>query len=472
MMVVGRFQEVKIMHRLLNSSQSELLAVYGRRRVGKTFLIREVYKQNIIFELTGLYKGKIKEQLQNFHTQLKNHSNSAPELAPKNWLEAFQLLGEFISKKKSKKKKVLFIDEFPWIDSKRSGFLRAFEHFWNTYCTKRNDLVVVVCGSAASFMVNKIIKNRGGLHNRLSQIIQLFPFDLHEVKLFLESRKIKLNNYDILKLYMIVGGIPHYLNMLNRSESIMQNIDRLCFAKNGMLSHEFNEVFQSLFVNSEVHEAIVRTLAKSKRGLLRNNLLDECKMESSGVFSKALVELSESGFISYYSPFEKKAKGRLYRLSDEYSLFYLKFIEPNLGQGEGTWAKVFPKQSYKVWSGFVFESICLKHVEQIKKELGVAKIYSIHSSWNNAKAQIDLVIDRDDGIINLCEMKFYEGLYTINKTEYENLKNKIYQFKQDTKTRKNVFMTILTSNGLFENENSSELINNKLDIDCLFEAKD
>ncbi len=471
-MVVGRFQEVKIMKRLLNSSQSELLAMYGRRRVGKTFLIREVYKQNIIFELTGLYKGKIKEQLQNFHTQIKQNSSSASKVEPQNWLEAFHQLGEFVSKKKSKKKKVIFIDEFPWIDSKRSGFLRAFEHFWNSYCTKRNDLVVVVCGSAASFMVNKIIKNRGGLHNRLSQIIQLFPFDLHEVSRFLESRKIKLNNYDILKLYMVVGGVPQYLNMVNREESIMQNIDRLSFSKNGMLTNEFGEVFQSLFVNSEVHETIIRTLAKSKKGLLRNKLLEECKMESSGVFSKALVELSESGFISYYSPFGKKAKGRLYRLSDEYSLFYLKFIEPNLGQGEGTWAKILPKQSYKIWSGFVFESICLKHVEQIKKELGVAKIYSIHSSWNNVRAQIDLIIDRDDGIINLCEMKFYEGLYTIDKTEYENLKNKIFQFKQDTKTRKNVFITMITTNGIYENENSSELINNKLNIDCLFEPKD
>lgn len=471
-MVVGRFGEIKMMNQLLNSSSSELLAVYGRRRIGKTFLIREVYHKSMVFELTGLFQGKTKEQLQNFQTQLNSSSKSTTFSAPKNWLEAFQMLKEYLEKLRSKKKKVIFIDEFPWIDTKRSGFLRAFEHFWNTYCTKRDDLVVVVCGSAASFMVNKIIKNRGGLHNRLSQIIQLLPFNLHEVKLFLESRKIMLNHYDILQLYMVVGGVPHYLNMFNRGESIMQNIDRLCFAKNGMLAHEFNEVFQSLFVNSDIHELIIRTLAKSKKGLLRNKLLEESKMESSGVFSKALVELSESGFIQQYAPFGKKTKGALYRLSDEYSLFYLKFIEPNLGQGTGTWAKVFPKQSYKIWSGFVFETVCLKHVEQIKKELGVAKIYSIHSSWNNNKAQIDLVIDRDDSIINLCEMKFYEGPYSINKTEYENLKNKMFQFKQDTKTRKNVFITMITSQGLHENANSLELITNKLELDCLFEANE
>lgn len=471
-MVVGRFGEVKMMNRLLNSSRSELLAVYGRRRVGKTFLIREVYRKNMVFELTGLFQGRIKEQLQNFHTQLNHSNNSKNSSVPKNWLEAFQMLGEYLDKLKSKKKKVIFIDEFPWIDGERSGFLRAFEHFWNIYCTKRNDLLVVVCGSAASFMVNKIIKNRGGLHNRLSQIIQLLPFNLHEVKLFLERRKIKLNNYDILQLYMVVGGVPHYLNMFNRGESIMQNIDRLCFEKNGMLAHEFSEVFQSLFVNSDVHELIVRVLAKSKKGLLRSQLLEDCKMESSGVFSKALVELSESGFVNQYSPFGKKTKGTLYRLSDEYSLFFLKFIEPNLGQGAGTWAKIFPKQSYKTWSGFVFESVCLKHVEQIKKELGVAKIYSIHSSWNNTKAQIDLVIDRDDGIINLCEMKFYNGPYTINKAAYEKLKNKVFQFKQDTKTRKNVFITMITTNGLHENANSLELISNNLSMDCLFESND
>ena len=455
---------------MLGSNSSELIAIFGRRRVGKTFLVREVYMKQMVFELTGLYKGSHRDQLQNFHNQLKSSSKRFGNTkAPANWISAFQLLQDYLTGLKGKKKKVVFIDEFPWIATARSKFLMAFEHFWNTYCTKRDDLVVVVCGSAASFMVNKIIKNKGGLHNRLSHKIKLMPFNLNEVKLFLKSKRILLNNYDILQLYMAIGGIPHYLNQIKRGESVVQNIDRLCFENNGGLTDEFNEVFKSLFRNSDVHEIIVKVLSNTKKGVTRNKLLELSNLGSGGIFSKALDELTESGFVSRYTPFGKRNRGSLYRLSDEYSLFYLKFIEPNQGQGSGTWAKLFPKQTYKTWSGLVFETICLKHVGQIKKELGVAKIYSINSGWNNDKAQVDLVIDRDDGIINLCEMKFYNGLFTINKPVYENIKNKITQFKESTKTRKNVFVTMITTYGVIENANSLEVVTNNFTMDCLFE---
>jgi len=469
-MVIGRINEIRILDDMLGSDSSELLAIYGRRRVGKTFLIREIYKNHIVFELTGLYKGSMKDQLQNFHTQLKSSSKKFENTkVPGDWLNAFQLLEDYLNGLKSKKKKVVFIDEFPWIATARSKFLMVFEHFWNTYCTKRNDLVVVVCGSAASFMVNKIIKNKGGLHNRLSHKIRLMPFNLNEVSLFLKSKNIQLNHYDILQLYMVVGGVPHYINKINKGESVVQNIDRLCFENNGNLTNEFNEVFKSLFTNSDVHEHIIRALSRTKKGVTRNRLLELCNLGSGGIFSKALDELIESGFVSQYTPFGKRKKDSLYRLSDEYSLFYIKFIEPNQGQGSGTWAKLFPKQSYKTWSGLVFETICLKHVDQIKKELGVAKIYSINSGWHNDKAQVDLVIDRDDGIINLCEMKFYNSLFTINKPEYENIKNKIAQFKESTKTRKNIFVTMITTYGVSENANYLEIVTNNFTMDCLFE---
>ena len=469
-MLVGRIREVEIMHEMLSSNSSELIAVFGRRRVGKTFLIREVCKKQMVFELTGLYKGSHKDQLQNFHTRIKLSSKRFENTkVPDNWIDAFQLLQDYLNGLKGKNKKVVFIDEFPWIATARSKFLMVFEHFWNIYCTKRNDLVVVVCGSAASFMVNKIIKNKGGLHNRLSYKIKLMPFNLNETKLFLKSKRIHLNNYDILQLYMAIGGIPHYLNQIKRGESVVQNIDRLCFENNGGLTDEFNEVFKSLFRNSDTHEIIVKALSGTKKGVTRNKLLELCNLESGGVFSKALNELTESGFVSRYTPFGKRNRGSLYRLFDEYSLFYLKFIKPNQGEGSGTWAKLFPKQTYKTWSGLVFETICLKHVGQIKKELGVSKIYSINSGWHNDNAQVDLVIDRNDGIINLCEMKFYNGMFKINKLEYNNIKNKIIRFKESTKTRKNVFVTMITTYGVSENANSLELVTNNLTMDCLFE---
>lgn len=469
-MLVGRKREISILNKMLKSNSSELIAVYGRRRVGKTFLIREIYKKHMVFELTGYYKGSMHDQLRNFHTQLQSSSARFNKVkVPDNWFTAFQLLEEYLNRLKTIKKKVVFIDEFPWIATSRSKFLMAFEHFWNTYCTKRTDLVVVVCGSAASFMVNKIIKNKGGLHNRLSCKLQLLPFSMNETEQFLKSKNIHLTQYDILQLYMAVGGVPHYLDKINRGESVIQNIDRLCFESNGDLVNEFNEVFISLFSNSKTHEKIIRMLSKTKRGITRNELLEMCRFGSGGVFSKTLDELIESGFVSQYTPFGKKTKDSLFRLSDEYSLFYLKFIEPNKGQGSGTWANLFPKQTYKSWKGFVFETICLKHVEQIKQELGVAKIYSIHSSWFNSKAQVDLVIDRDDRIINLCEIKFYDGSFTINKPVYDNIKNKLLQFKESTKTRKNVFITMITTFGVSENANSLELVTNNLTMGCLFE---
>lgn len=471
-MLVGRKKEIEKLNSLVKSRSSELLVVYGRRRVGKTFLIRETYQKYMVFELTGYYKGSMRDQLQNFHTQLKVSSTKLNKAkVPNDWFEAFNMLGEYLNKLKRKQKKVIFIDEFPWIATARSKFLMAFEHFWNTYCTKRNDLVVVICGSAASFMVSKIIRNKGGLHNRISCKIQLMPFDLYETSLFLKSRNIQLNDYDILQLYMTIGGIPHYLNKINKGESVMQNIDRLCFENNGDLADEFNEIFTSLFSNSKSHEKVVRVLSKTKKGVPRNKLLELCRFESSGVFSKTLEELIESGFVSQYTPFGRKKKDSLFRLSDEYSLFYLKFIEPNRKQGKGTWANLFPKQSYKSWMGFAFETICLKHVKKIKQKLGIAQVYTVQSSWFNNNAQIDLVIDRDDGIINICEMKYYSSLFIINKQDYINLKNKISEFRNNTKTRKNIFITMITTYGLTENANSLELVANNLRIDCLFEPE-
>ncbi len=469
-MLVGRKKEIGILNDMLNSKSSELIAVYGRRRVGKTFLIREIYKRHIVFEITGYYRGSMRDQLRNFYTQLKTSSSRFDnERVPEDWFAAFQLLEDYLNRMKSAQKKVVFIDEFPWIATARSKFLTAFEHFWNTYCTKRNDLVIVVCGSAASFMVNHIIKNKGGLHNRLSCKIQLQAFNLHEAEQFLMRKSIHLSHYDIVLLYMAIGGVPHYLEKIRKGESVAQNIDRLCFEEGGDLTDEFNEVFSSLFSNSKAHEKIIRVLSKTRQGITRNDLLEQSKFGSGGVYSKTLEELIESGFVSQYTPYAKKSRNSLYRLSDEYSLFYLKFIEPNKGLGTGTWMNLFPKQTYKSWTGFAFETICLKHIKQLKMELGIDRIYTTHSSWFNSNAQIDLVIDRDDRIINICEVKFYNNPITISKQYYLNLKNKLMQFKNNSKTNKNIFLTMVSTFGVTENAYSLEIVTNSLTMDCLFE---
>lgn len=466
--IIGRKHEIELLNDTLKSNKAELAVIYGRRRVGKTFLVREYYKKQIQFEVTGLYMGGLADQLENFTKELRKRGNNSALKTPKKWFEAFTLLEQHLDKQRSKKKKVIFIDEFPWIATQKSKFLMAFENFWNSYATKRNDLVVVICGSAASYMVQKIIKNKGGLHNRISQKIRLLPFNLHETDQFLKKRNIKYTHYDLLQLYMVMGGIPHYLEKVKKGDSIAQNIDRLCFGKDGVLADEFNQLFASLFDDSTKHLAIVIALAQVKKGITRKALLARSKLSSGGDFSVKLEELIESGFISEYAYYQNKAKQTLYRLSDEYSLFYLKFIRDSKSGGKGTWQKQYSTQSYTSWSGFSFETLCLKHSEQLKQGLGLDAINSSSRSWFNENAQIDLLIDRADNIINVCELKFSQTPFTITKSYHEKLRKKVNEFKAGTGTRKNVYLTMLTTFGVTENKYSIEIVENQLTMECLF----
>ncbi len=466
--IVGRISEQNILKEAFENNKSELIALYGRRRIGKTFLIREYFKKSIVFETTGLFGGSMKDQLENFYKEVKSRVKNDELKMPNSWLEAFTQLEEYLDSLKGKSKKVVFIDEFPWIATAKSKFLMVFENFWNTYCTKRDDVIVVICGSAASYMVQKIINNKGGLHNRISRKIRLLAFNLNETELFLIKNGIKYTRYDIIQIYMALGGVPQYIEKLNKGLSVRQNIDSLCFSKDGFLNNEFNQLYASLFDDSERHLKIIRALEGTNKGLTRNDLIKKSGISSGGDFSLKIEELLESGFVTEYPYYKNKKQLTLYRLSDEYSKFYLKFIEDNKNGGEGTWQRLSNTQSYNSWSGFVFETLCLKHIYQIKKSLRIDAIYSTNSSWFNEYAQVDLLIDRDDNVMNLCEMKFYNAPYTIDKKYYLNLKNKVSELQKETNTRKNIYITMVTTYGVNENEYSKELVQNSLDMDALF----
>lgn len=472
MKVIGRNREIKQLTGLLGSEKSELVAVYGRRRVGKTFLIREVYKKNTVFSVTGLHNGNMREQLLNFHSQLtgvaKKHSMIS---IPHDWFSAFAILELYIRSLKTKSKKVIFIDELPWLSTTRSRFLVWFENFWNSFCSSRNDIIVVICGSSASFMIKNIVNNRGGLHNRVTCRIRLEPFTLFETALFLKNRGVKLEHYDIVNLYMAIGGIPHYLEMVPKGKSVAQIIDALCFEPGGALVDEFDAVFRSLFTNSDTHKAMIKTLAASHEGITREVLLSKAKLQQSGYTSNVLQELIESGFVTQYSPFGRKNRGAIFRLTDEFCRFYYKFIEDFKNQGAGTWNKLFTKQSYVTWSGFAFETVCLKHVQQIKSALGIGQVYSINSAWASPGVQIDMVIDRDDNRISLCEMKFYNSKFTIDKSYFNKLQNKINTFKSETATRKGVDLVMVTTFGVKQNSYSLNIVDNEITIDCLFKEE-
>ena len=469
--LIGRKKEIEILGNAVTSPKSELIAIYGRRRVGKTFLIREVFKSETIFEVTGLYSGNMDDQIEGFFLELsKRQHKKIPAPAQITWLQAFNHLEQHLDMlvPPEGSKLVLFFDEFPWMATAKSKFLMAFEHFWNHYCTKRDDLIIIISGSSASYMIKKIINNKGGLHNRLSRTIRLLPFDLYETDIFLKSRGIDFSYYDTAQIYMALGGIPHYLEKIKRGTSVARAIDELCFEQSAPLRDEFNNLFDSLFKDSKKYKTIIRILAKTNKGITRKQLIEKCKIQSSGDFTTRINDLIESGFVSSYRFFGNKHNQMQYRLSDEYSRFYIKFIETNENMGENTWLQLYFSSSYNAWIGFSFELLCLKHVKQIKKQLRIDTIYSINSSWFNDNTQIDLLIDRNDNIINLCEIKFSSSEYVIDQPYSLNLRRKIQELREASMTKKNIFITMITTFGIQPNKYSREIVQNSITLSDLF----
>ncbi len=476
--IIGRSEEIEILRETLNSKKPGLLAIYGRRRVGKTFLIHTYFSSHLVFELTGMYGGTLKEQLLQFAKALQLASESALTLnPPKSWVEAFHALEKFLEVKVSKKKRVVFLDEFPWLDGRKSGFLSAFEHFWNTWASRQSNVLVIVCGSAASWMIRNIVNNKGGLHNRITQKIRLLPFSLSETETYLRNLGTNLDRYQILQLYMALGGIPQYLNNAEKGTSAAQIIEKTCFTKDGLLTGEFNNLYNSLFEISDSHLKIVKTLASARSGMTRQEIIESCGLKSGGSTSLVFSELEECGFIKSSLPFEKTARDGIYRLIDEFSIFYLRFMANSKSTGKNVWLKASSSSAYLIWGGMAFESVCLKHIQEIKKALGLESIETEESTWrfvptkngNEPGAQIDLLIDRKDHNINLCEIKFYSDEFSIDKSYEKTLQHKIDVFKARTKTRKTVFLTMITTFGVKENTYSSRLVQKNLTMEALFD---
>ncbi|NLS91762.1 MAG: AAA family ATPase [Planctomycetaceae bacterium] len=474
--LVGREAEKAELRKSLDSTEAELIAVYGRRRVGKTFLVREYFGERLCFELTGVHDASLTEQLQNFSFALGQAMRSpVPLETPANWQQAFQQLITYVESLPKTGKHVVFLDELPWLASRRSRFMPAFEHFWNAWASRQSHLIVVVCGSAASWMINKVIRQRGGLHNRLTRRIRLEPFSLAEASEYLGSRRVHLTPYQTAELYMAMGGIPHYLKEVVPGQSAAQNIDQICFAKTGLLQSEFHQLYASLFEDSDRHMRVIRSLARKRRGMTRNEMLSSAGIPTGGGATMLIDELVESGFVKRVYPFERGKKNALYHLADEYSLFYLSWIEGNRSSGSDIWMKKQRTPAWRAWSGYAFESLCLKHMPQIKRTLGIEGVETEESSWchrakgeNEKGAQIDLLIDRRDHCINLCEMKFSEGEFVIDKRYAGELRNKRDVFQRTTGTRKTIFLTMVTAFGVKENAYSRDLVANTIEIESLF----
>ncbi len=491
---VGREKEQQQLREYLNSEEAEFIAVYGRRRVGKTFLIQKVIGNDCAFYVAGMDHVSMRLQLKNFMQGILK-SNPATPLA-KSWLDAFIALENYLESL-PEGRKIVFIDEMPWMDTPRSNFISGLEHFWNSWASWRDDIKLIVCGSATSWIINNLIKNRGGLHNRVTHKIPLKPFTLKECQTYFDARGFRLSTKQIAECYMVLGGVPYYMSKMNKGEGVAQNIDRLVFAEDGELHDEFRSLYNSLYKNATNHIKIVTALATKGKGLTRQDILEKSRLHDNGKFSMMLEELESCGFIRSYDPFVTTGRNRtnwssagrkstdtLYQLVDPFTLFHFQVTMKAEAHDAHYWSNNQNSHLYSTWSGLSFEMLCLNHVDQIKKALGISGITANVYSWftrvsenepakvgpdkgEHRSAQIDMLIDRADRTINICEMKFWNRSYAMTAKDEDSIERKVQSFTETTKTDKNIIVTMITTKGIDRNEHS-ECIQRELLLDDLF----
>jgi hypothetical protein len=461
-MVIGRKEEINKLNRAYTSEYSEFVAVYGRRRIGKTFLIRETFKNRFTFQHTGVLNVSNQDQLEEFYSSLiaQGLPNDSP--VPKTWFQAFHLLESLIASSQCKRK-VIFLDELPWMDSPNSKFIPAFEHFWNGWASARNDVLLIICGSATSWIINKIFRNIGGLYNRVTYKVLLQQFSLSECEELVQYLKLPLSRNMILEGYMIMGGVPYYWSKLEPSKSMGQNINDLFFKEGGELHNEFNFIYASMFKSPEKYIKVVEALSGKKSGLTRDEIINKGKLESSGQLSSILEDLMECGFIRKYCHIDKRLRDAIYQLVDCYTLFYYQFVRKAHGVDDEYWYKLLRTPTYNTWCGLAFERVCLLHSRQIKAALGISGIMANIFSWHvkgtdvHPGVQIDLLIDRSDNVINVCEMKYAPNGYSMDSSVIENIKKKVAVLQMYVPVRKYISPVLITSNGIIRNKYSEEI---------------
>lgn len=474
--MVGRKKEIIELNNLYHSNKAELVAIYGRRRVGKTYLIDETFKGRITFRHAGLSpaddnkKGMLKAQLEHFYYSLLLQGMKKSK-KPDNWLEAFYMLEMHLEAMNDGNRQLIFLDELPWLDTPRSGFMTAFEAFWNTWGCHRENLMVVVCGSANSWILDNLINNHGGLYNRVTYEIKLGPFTLSECEQFYASKNVKLSKYDIAQSYMILGGVPYYMGYFQSGMSLAQNIDALFFSNKGKLRDEYNRLFASIFSNPELMKKIVGVLYTRNAGYTRSEIIEKIGMNDGGTLSQNLNALIASDFVIKYVPFGK-GKREHYKLVDPFCMFYLHFVEKKKKIDENFWQHNTASQELVSWRGFAFENVCFNHVAQIKKALGISGVITTHSAWSKRfddteGTQIDLLIMRNDNVVNMCEIKYYGAEFRVSKEYYRVLLQRQEILAKEISPKIAIHSTLITTFGLSYNEYSG-IFTNVIILDDLF----
>lgn len=451
--IVGREKEIELLERYMVSDQAEFIAIYGRRRVGKTYLINQLLGDRFAFSMTGIIGGTPSEEMEAFTDSL-SFAGYDLKCKPDTWLKAFSELRKFLQPiVETGKPCIVFLDEIPSLDTQRSGFVRALGYFWNSWASLHDNFKLIVCGSATTWMIKNIIDDKGGLHNRLTHEMPLSQFSLAETEKFLQSKGFIWNRLSILQCYMALGGVAYYLSLLDSKESLAQNIDRLFFRQNAEMKREYSRLFKTLFNSTEPYMKIVQLLSKKKAGLTRTEISEELGYKGS-TLTEYLENLKNCEFIRYYyaSSSRPKINSGYYQLIDFFTLFYLNFIPKAINE-EDYWCNHLNTPEVNTWYGLAFERICLTHVQKIKASLHLDRISTKTFAWRSRGedmdgAQVDLIIDRADNMTNLCEVKYCKDQYVIEKYEYEKIRHRITAYQAETKTKNGIYPTLITTYGL------------------------
>lgn len=459
MKIIGRKYELKQLAKAIESPNAELIAVTGRRRVGKTFLIKEYFNGIFDFYATGVFEGKQKDELRAFSDMLiEKGIRKSGEI--KDWMDAFVALRDFL-KRSRKKRLIVFLDELPWFDVPPGHFLKAFEWFWNSWASTRKGLKLIVCGSATSWMIDNFIHSKGGLYNRTTLNLHLAPFNLHDVRQLLLHNGMDFDDGLVLEAYMVFGGIPYYINMLQKELSLDANIDRLFFSENAPLRNEYEFLFRSLFRNSQNYLKVVNALAGRNCGVTREEIVKLTDIPNGGGLTTVLNNLERCDFIRRYDAFGNKKKGALFQLTDLFILFFKRFVETYNGWDSSYWLNMIDNPRRRSWGGIAFEQVCLLHLNQIKEALGIKGVQVDAGGWwnrgdaHNKGIQIDLLLKRRDRVINLCEMKYCGEPFSMTKQYSVELRNRKMIFKEITATHDAVHLTLVSPWGLKQNAYSS-----------------
>lgn len=469
--IIGRKEEIKQLTAYSRSGRAEFVAVYGRRRIGKTYLVHNLFKDHFAFEMSGSIDAPAEAQLANFGFALREYGDQKQPI-PQNWTEAFEALKQLLKAKLAGKRLIVFIDELPCLDTRKSGFQQAFEHFWNGWASQQSEIMLIVCGSATSWMITNLIDSHGGLHNRITHEMYLAPFCLGETEEMLQANGFTWSRLSILQIYSVMGGVPYYLSLLDKTQGVEANVDRLFFSEHAELKREYGRLYASLFNNSEIYMKVIETLASCKQGLTRKEIAERLKIPSGGTLTKVIRELMNCDFVRGYNTRERKIKQKdqIYQLMDLYTLFYMQFCHP-ASTDTAYWTHQMGKPRQNTWYGLAFERICMLHIPQIKHQLGIDQIYTEYYSWRSKQsvpaAQIDLLIERADNLVNLCEIKYSQMPYTITKAEDMRIRNRIADFVAETGIRHGILTTLITTFGLRQSPYSS-VAQVELTMDDLF----